>query len=97
VICRRVVTAYVTLVVILLLIFFMHLLRFHDFGLILRGIINLVGLVGGHDRLNEKSHDAAVHLFVLQQSLFLLSAFVCVGMAFWLFARKTSEARTQVG
>ncbi len=98
VIHRRVVTAYVALVVTLLLVFLGHLLRFRDFALIVEGIINLTDIVDRPvERLDEKSLRSAVQLIVLQQSLFLLSAFLCVGLAFWLFGRKTSEACARVG
>jgi ABC-type transport system involved in multi-copper enzyme maturation permease subunit len=93
--CRRVMTAHVVLTTILLLLFLLHLLRFDDFALLLQGYFLLL-LEYGQVGFDAEHSRRLTALIVMQQSVFLIGALGCLGVAFWLFKRMTSEARAQV-
>ncbi len=96
VVCRRVATANILLIVIVLLTFLVHLVFWRMFSHLLVGYFFLVTETEAvHPELAETRH-YSFGLVACHQAACLILTAVFLGLAFWLFARRTSEFRTQV-
>ena len=98
VVCRRVVTANVLLVGILLLIFLAHLLFLSEFGMIFRGLGELLGDdLDGVRRMDAGEFSWAIWVFATQQCLLVVLAVGFLATAFRLFSSRTEEVRPASG
>jgi ABC-type transport system involved in multi-copper enzyme maturation permease subunit len=88
VVCRRVRHVHISMGIILALIFLAHVICYRQLGLILLGIGHVLGLEPPKD-LHLSSRDEAVLTLAIHQVLVLLAAAGCVGLAFWIFKRRS--------
>jgi ABC-type transport system involved in multi-copper enzyme maturation permease subunit len=96
VVCGRVATASYTLILLLMLILLAHLIRWNEVTTILEGLPDFAFSFTIPRRIDAATWEGIAWLIVVQQCLFLFVALCSIGLAYWLFGRKTSETRTQV-
>jgi ABC-type transport system involved in multi-copper enzyme maturation permease subunit len=89
VVCKRVRVVYVAMGVILALILLGHVLCYRVLGLILLGVWHVLGLPEIPKQLGPYSTDEAILALAIHQTLLLVAAACCVGLAFWFFRRRT--------
>ena len=97
VVCRRVVTANLIGIGVLVLIFALHLLLWEPFKMLCAGYINLLAQGAPFDRLDENDIWLARWLICFHQSLLLIGSLALMIAAFRLFSIRKSEIRTLAG